>query len=118
MSATDFRPLVVAKADWAVLNKSYFLYNEFRPDLDFYIPTAAHKIVNDCSATAIWCCWAAGAPEPFPLAYEGLGNTESFLTLPHVTSPLPGDFVVYGEGLPLGVQHMAVIVQDGIDPVT
>lgn len=116
-TTVDFRPLVVQWADWAVAHKPWFEYLESRP-FPLYVPTAARIIRNDCSATSIWCCWAAGAPAPFPGAYQGTGNTETFLTLEHITSPIPGDFVVYGDGLPLGDQHMAVVVGTGSDPMT
>ena len=114
----SIKAAIVTAADWAVANQPLFLYDEFRPDHDQYVPTPAHKIVNDCSMTAIWCCWKAGAPEPFPGAFAGFGDTQSFLTLEHIPVPAPGDFVVYGEGLPLSVQHMAVIVEAGSDPLT
>src|ERR1019366_438080 len=102
--STDFHLTVGQWARWAVVNKPAFRYLESRP-FPLFVPSAANPISNDCSATSVWCCWMAKAPEPFPGAYQGEGNTESFLALTHVTNPIEGDFVVYGEGLPLGNQH-------------
>ena len=117
MSTTDLSADIAKWANWAVVHKAWFIYLESRP-FPLYIPTWRIPIRNDCSSTAVWCCWMAGAPEPFPGAYSGIGNTESFLTLEHVAVPRAGDFVVYGEGLSLSVQHMAVVVQAGPDPLT
>ncbi|MCU1493394.1 MAG: hypothetical protein JWO62_1158 [Acidimicrobiaceae bacterium] len=114
---STLRAAVVAAADWCVPNKGLFDYLESRP-FPLFRPSLARRIANDCSATSVLCCWLAKAPEPFPGAYTGTGNTESFLTLPHVPAPAAGDFVVYGEGLSLSVQHMAVVVEVGPDPLT
>ena len=114
---TDHRPLIVTWSRWAVANKSFFDYYEARP-FPLYKPNATEHITDDCSATSVLMCWLAGAPEPFPGAYQGQGNTESFLSLEHVTNPVGGDFVVYGEGLSLSVQHMAVVLEPGRDPLT
>ena len=113
----DFRSLVVQWADWCVAHRPWFDYEESRP-FPLYLPSATRRIANDCSATSVLVLWLAHAPEPFPGAYAGEGNTESFLTLQHVSAPLPADFVVYGEGLPLGDQHMATVVEAGPDPLT
>ena len=122
---TDYRPLIVEASRWAVANKSFFDYYESRP-FTLYKPNATEHITDDCSATSVLMCWLSGAPEPFPGAYnydgqhpdQGDGNTESFLSLEHVTNPVGGDFVVYGEGLPLVDQHMAVVLESGPDPLT
>lgn len=113
----DFRPEIVAAARWCVANKPAFRYLESRP-FPLFVPSTAHVMEDDCSSTSILCCWMAHAPEPFAGAYAGIGNTETFLELEHITDPQGGDFVVYGEGLPLGDQHMAVVLEAGSDPLT
>ena len=117
MPTIDLSAEIVKWANWAVVHQPWFGYRESRP-FPLYVPTVHVPIWNDCSATAVWCCWMAKILEPFAGAYAGEGNTESFLSLEHVPVPRSGDFVVYGEGLSLSVQHMGVIVKAGLDPMT
>lgn len=115
--STALRQSVVDWCYWSVAHQPWFRYLEARP-FELYEPTGSRYIWDDCAATSILMLWLAGAPEPFPGAYAGIGNTESFGELEHVTTPLPADFVVYGLGLPLRDQHMAVVVEAGDDPLT
>lgn len=115
----DVRSLVVNWCYWAVAHQPWFRYLEWRP-FPLYLPTASHYIHNDCAATTIQMLWLAGAPEPFPGAYSGWGDTQSFLGLEVITQAelLPADFVVYGGGLPIFDQHMATVLEPGSDPLT
>lgn len=67
---------------------------------------------EDCSSFATWCYWAASAPDPNGLGYNGFGYTGTQIQCGAVTrEPRPGDLVFYGRGsIP---SHVAVYVGNG-----
>lgn len=67
---------------------------------------------EDCSSFATWCYWAAGAPDPNGLGYNGFGYTGTQVGQGRVTrDPRPGDLVFYGHGsIP---SHVAIYVGNG-----
>jgi peptidoglycan hydrolase-like protein with peptidoglycan-binding domain len=71
-----------------------------------------HPAWEDCSSFATWCYWAAGAPDPNGLGYNGFGYTGTQVQHGKTTStPRPGDLVFYGGGtVP---SHVAVYVGNG-----
>jgi peptidoglycan hydrolase-like protein with peptidoglycan-binding domain len=71
-----------------------------------------HPAWEDCSSFATWCYWAAGAPDPNGLGYNGQGYTGTQVQHGKTTnSPRPGDLVFYGGGsVP---SHVAVYVGNG-----
>jgi peptidoglycan hydrolase-like protein with peptidoglycan-binding domain len=67
---------------------------------------------EDCSSFATWCYWAAGAPDPNGLGYNGQGYTGTQVQHGKTTNDLrPGDLVFYGAGSVPG--HVAVYVGNG-----
>jgi hypothetical protein len=71
---------------------------------------------TDCSGSCIVWYRSAAAPDPSGNAYSGQGFTGSFLMHgKHVTTPAPGDIVVYGGGTG---HHAALVVSGGGDPLT
>jgi peptidoglycan hydrolase-like protein with peptidoglycan-binding domain len=71
-----------------------------------------HPAWEDCSSFATWCYWAAGAPDPNGLEYNGFGYTGTQVQHGKATNdPRPGDLVFYGGGaVP---SHVAVYVGNG-----
>jgi peptidoglycan hydrolase-like protein with peptidoglycan-binding domain len=71
-----------------------------------------HPGWEDCSSFATWCYWAAGAPDPNGLGYNGFGYTGTQVQCGKTTNnPRPGDLVFYGGGsVP---SHVAVYVGNG-----
>jgi hypothetical protein len=68
---------------------------------------------EDCSSFATWCYWAAGAPDPNGLGYNGSGFTGTQVEHGRVTAdPRPGDLVFYG-GTASVPAHVAVYVGNG-----
>ncbi len=68
---------------------------------------------EDCSSFATWCYWAAGAPDPNGLGYNGSGFTGTQVEHGRVTAnPRPGDLVFYG-GTSAVPGHVAVYVGNG-----
>ncbi len=52
---------------------------------------------EDCSSFATWCYWAAGAPDPNGLGYNGFGYTGTQIQNGSETAdPRPGDLCFYG----------------------
>ncbi|HEY7196075.1 MAG TPA: peptidoglycan-binding protein [Gaiellaceae bacterium] len=67
---------------------------------------------EDCSSFATWCYWAAGAPDPNGLGFNGQGYTGTQVANGKATNnPRPGDLVFYGGGAVPG--HVAVYVGNG-----
>jgi peptidoglycan hydrolase-like protein with peptidoglycan-binding domain len=71
-----------------------------------------HPSWEDCSSFATWCYWAAGAPDPNGLRFNGFGYTGTQVQHGKTTNnPRPGDLVFYGGGsVP---SHVAVYVGNG-----
>lgn len=112
------RARIVAVARWGVAHQPEIHYAETRP-----IPVQASGLLHrlpfttDCSGFTVTCYRAAAAPDPSGNTYDGAGNTGSFLAHGQkVTTPHPGDVVVYGQ--PPAGHHAAIVVRGGFDPLT
>jgi peptidoglycan hydrolase-like protein with peptidoglycan-binding domain len=76
------------------------------------IKPPGHPAWEDCSSFATWCYWAAGAPDPNGLGYNGFGYTGTQVQQGKTTNdPRPGDLVFYGGGAVPA--HVAVYVGNG-----
>lgn len=105
-------------ARWGVAHTGEIHYAEVRP-----IPIQGAGVLRrlpfttDCSGFITVCYRAAAAPDPNGNHYSGQGNTGTLLAHgQHVTTPKPGDVVIYGPP-PYG-HHAAIVVQGGSDPLT
>jgi cell wall-associated NlpC family hydrolase len=68
---------------------------------------------EDCSSFATWCYWAAGAPDPNGLGYNGFGYTGTQILCGRETAePRPGDLCFYGP-LRDRITHVAIYVGNG-----
>jgi hypothetical protein len=110
------RAEVKAQLEWLISHHDNVHYSELRP-----IPLARFRdhqlpVTTDCSGSIIGANFAAGAPDPSGLRYNGQGYTGSFLThLDHVAavSVRESDIVVFGAYPGL---HAVAVLSPGSDP--
>jgi cell wall-associated NlpC family hydrolase len=68
---------------------------------------------EDCSSFATWCYFAAGAPDPNGLRYNGSGFTGTMIAHgTEVRDPKPGDLVFYGPSHN-SINHVTLYVGNG-----
>jgi hypothetical protein len=122
------RDRVVAEAEWLRSHGNQIGYDQNRP-FHLYGRTeiqgrfdVGEGISGDCFWYVCQCFYLAGLKDPGGNSFNGLGNTETVLqTLrSQYTDPaaaLPGALVVFGADLPLGDQHVCLVVEAGEDPI-
>jgi peptidoglycan hydrolase-like protein with peptidoglycan-binding domain len=114
-SASNVRQQIVAAAECGYRNRDSIHYTQDARRMsgirDQRRPSAFGEW-EDCSSFATWCYWAAGAPDPNGLSYNGQGYTGTQVQNGRITAnPQPGDLVFYGAGaVP---RHVAVYVGNG-----
>ncbi len=84
--------------------RMYGVRNKIRiPKIPYY---------EDCSSFATWCYWHAGARDPNGLGFNGYGYTGTMANHGvRVSSPRPGDLVLYGYGWPYS--HVTIYIGNG-----
>jgi hypothetical protein len=95
------RQKIVQHAEWGIVHASQIHYTQDARRDDFLRAKPHDKlpIWTDCSGFATFCYLLAGAPDPNGLGYRSVGYTGTLLTHgKQVSTPLPGDLIVYGPG--------------------
>jgi cell wall-associated NlpC family hydrolase len=68
---------------------------------------------EDCSSFVTWCYFAAGAPDPNGLGYNGFGYTGTQIAHGQEKGrPRPGDLVFYGPSRS-AINHVTLYVGNG-----
>jgi len=119
LPGSTVRHKIVDFAKWACRSgvEPFWHYQQIRPIPLHLARTRKLPVRTDCSGFATMCCYAAGAPDPNGLAYDGAGYTGTLLKhLKHIEQAhaQPGDLIVYGSGTG---HHVVVIVEAGADPL-
>lgn len=119
VSQQSVRQRIAEFAKWACSSsvEPFIHYQETRPIPLAQARTRKLPFTTDCSGFATMCCYAAGAPDPNGMAYNGQGYTGTMLKhLPHIPSneAQAGDLIVYGGSTG---HHVVVIVEPGPDPL-
>ena len=117
----DKRPQLVEWAKWSVANRAAFTYEMVRPMPSIGNRPGQLPWIGDCSGFVTTLYKWSRLPDPNNMGYDGSGNTQTLYAHAAkitVSQALPGDVVVYDATGPLEVQHTALIVEGGIDPLT
>ena len=120
---TDVRAVGVAGLHWMVANQPQIGYSEQGDRMLLIAHPWVLPFVGDCSSTDTGLFKWIGLNDPNRLGYDGNGDTQTFganaissTTEPSKAQPL--DAVIYGLNGPLDVQHQALVVATGDDPMT
>lgn len=114
----QLRSLITDQARWGIAHTTAIHYAEVRP-----IPLETYKrhqlpVTTDCSGWVTCCYYAAGAPDPNGLGYNGAGFTGTLLDhLRPITlaKAQPGDLVVFGSHP--GLHVVMVLEATGSNPL-
>lgn len=120
----DTRQVMLAWIDWFVQHQPDIIYSENSDRMEGIWHPGMLPLRCDCSSTDTvipnWC--GIHDPNAQNPEYNGVGSTLTFAngaTSEVARENIQGcDFVIYGMGGPVGIQHMGVIVSGGANPVT
>jgi cell wall-associated NlpC family hydrolase len=114
--ATTTRQKIVAAAHCGYANRERVRYTQTAQRMEGVrrrlLPPTCPEF-EDCSSFVTWCYFAAGAPDPNGLAYNGFGYTGTQIGQGQETSrPKPGDLVFYGHSK-TDINHVTLYVGNG-----
>lgn len=122
------RDALVYNASFLLSNGARLGYSQVRP-LKFYTKSqleakfSAKQDVNefDCSGSIMQLYFMSGCKDPSGYHFDGDGNTVTMLAhLKHyerAADAHAGALVVFGANLPLALQHVCMVWEQGADPI-
>jgi hypothetical protein len=116
VDAGGIRQRIVAAAHLGVENRAAIHYTQDQRRMEgVRLQVVPPRVPSweDCSSFATWCYWAAGAPDPNGLGYNGFGYTGTqILQGSETADPRPGDLCFYGPTRS-NITHVTVYVGNG-----
>lgn len=130
------RALLVKNAYWLVSEAQYIDYGQTRPfplrsagALKGIFAAKSTAFAPDCSMAVTNLYYMSGAKDPTGYGFKGYGNTSSMMSnlkqydyhyanqQVSLIAAHPGALIVFGVGLPLSQQHVAMVVEQAHDPL-
>jgi hypothetical protein len=112
MALTKVRQAIVNECAWGVKNDPSIHYGQIRPTPNARWKSHLLPITTDCSGSEEAIFYAAGAPDPSGLGYDGQGNTATlYSNAEHIAMAdlTPGDFIICFKGTE--TDHVYIVVE-------